>query len=269
MKTKNFSTMRMLGSQLQAARKAAGFTQRSLAEAVMVDEQTIASIEQGRRSLLIDLAHTLDELLGTKGTLAAGVANLPDIDQFPLYAEQYMVHEREAVTLSWYDNSLVPGLLQTEQHAHAVLCERVPTYDPDELATKLAARMKRQEILDRKCPPTMSFIVWEPVPHLRIGGEKTRRDQIRHLRACAERPGLTLQLLPMQTSSHAALDGPFILLETPDFQHLAYAEGVRGSQWVSDPNEVSVLARKYAMLRSQALSPKDSKDLLDRLLGAK
>jgi DNA-binding XRE family transcriptional regulator len=94
---KNLTSMRMLGSQMQSARRAAGHTQRSLADAALVDEETIASIEQGRRSLLIDLARTLDEVLDTKGMLATGVENLPEIDQFPLYAEQYMVHEREAV----------------------------------------------------------------------------------------------------------------------------------------------------------------------------
>lgn len=110
---KNLTSMRMLGSQMQSARRAAGHTQRSLADAALVDEETIASIEQGRRSLLIDLARTLDEVLDTKGMLATGVENLPEIDQFPRYAEQYMVHEREAVALSWYDNAVLPGLLQT------------------------------------------------------------------------------------------------------------------------------------------------------------
>ncbi|MGW7409279.1 helix-turn-helix domain-containing protein [Streptomyces sp. NPDC054833] len=264
---KNLSAMKMLGAQLATARRAAGFTQRSLAERLMVDEETIASIEQGRRPLKRDLAELLDELLDTKGLLSAGVDNLPEIDQFPLYAEQYMAHEREAISLSWYDALVVPGLLQTREYARAVLCERVPAYDEDELATKTEARVARQEILQRKCPPTMSFVVWEPVLYLCIGGEKVRQEQLRWLRSCAELPGLSLQFLPMQTSAHAGLDGAFIMLETPDHQLLAYTEGQRGSQWVANPDEVSVLARKYAMLRSQAMSPHESKGLLDRLLG--
>ncbi|MGC9535690.1 helix-turn-helix domain-containing protein [Streptomyces sp. UG1] len=266
---KNLSTMRMLGKQMQAARKGAGYTQASLAKAVLADEETIASIEQGRRPLLIDLARTVDKLCDTKGMLEAGVENMPEIDQFPLYAEQYMVHEREAISLCWYDALVVPGLLQTEPYARAVMRERVPAYDEDEIATKVTARIERQEILQRKCPPTMSFIVWEPVLYLGIGGDKVRRDQLRRLRECAELPGLSLQFLPMRTSSHAGVDGSFTLLETPDHQHLAYTEGQRGSQWVSDPDEVSILARKYAMLRSQALSPHEAKSLLDRLLGDK
>ena len=263
---KNRSTMRLLGAQVKAARMAAGLTQRQLAERALVDEETIASVEQGRRRLMPSLAKTLDRILDTKGTLEAGVDNLPEIDQFPLYAED-MLHEREAISLSWYDNAVIPGLLQTTEYARAVLSERIPAYDEDEIAAKLAGRIERQEILQRKNPPTMSFVIWEPVLHLGIGTPEARREQLRFLRECAELPGLSLQFLPMNASSHAGLNGPFTLLETPDHQHLAYTEGQRGSQWVSDLDEVSILARKYAMLRSQALSPQESRGLLNRLLG--
>jgi hypothetical protein len=73
--------------------------------------------------------------------------------------------------------------------------------------------------------------------------------------------------MPLNRTSHAGDAGPFILLETPDHQHLAYTESQRGSQWVSDSDEVSILARKYAMLRTQALTIEDSRSLLDRLVG--
>ncbi|MFE0330716.1 Scr1 family TA system antitoxin-like transcriptional regulator [Streptomyces sp. NPDC058960] len=264
---KNVSAMKMLGVQLGTARRAAGHTQGSLARELMVDEETIASIEQGRRPLKPDLAELLDELLDTKGLLTAGVANLPEIDQFPMWAELYVEHEREAIALSLYANQVLPGLLQTEEYARAVLRERVPAYNEDEVETRAAARMGRQDILHRKVPPTVSFVVWEPVLHLEVGGPKVRVEQLRHLRECAELPGLSVQFLPLASPSHAGLDGPFVLLETPDHQHLAYIEGQRGSQWVSDPDEVSILSRKYAMLRAQALTPRESKRLLDRLVG--
>ncbi|KKD04120.1 helix-turn-helix domain-containing protein [Streptomyces sp. WM6386] len=264
---KNLTSMKMLGKQLGAARRAAGYTQSALAALVQVDEETIASIEQGRRALKPDLAALLDEILQTKGMLSVGVANLPEIDQFPMWAELYMEHEREAIALSLYANQVLPGLLQTRAYAEVVLRERVPAYEEEEIEPKTAARMERQEILHRKSPPTLSFVIWEPVLLLGIGGREVRAEQLRHLRACAELPCVSLQFLPAASLSHAGLAGPFILLETPDHQHLAYIEGQRGSQWVSDADEVSRLARKYAMLRAQALSPLESKGLLDRLLG--
>ncbi|WP_256363099.1 helix-turn-helix transcriptional regulator [Streptomyces sp. TRM70350] len=264
---KNLTAMKMLGAQLSAGRRAAGFTQRSLAEIVNVDEETIASIEQGRRRLTPDLAVRLDQVLDLKGLLEAGVDNLPEIDQFPMWAELYIQHEQEAIALSLYANQVLPGLLQTEAYARAVLRERVPAYAEDEIETKTAARIGRQDILRRRVPPTVSFVIWEPVLNLAVGGPEVHAEQLRHLRACAELPGLSVQFLPLSSPSHAGLNGPFVLLETPDHQHLAYIEGQRGSQWVSDPDEVSILSRKYAMLRTQALTTQDSMGLLDRLLG--
>ena len=213
------------------------------------------------------LARSLDRILDTKGTFEAGVDNLPEIDQFPLYAEEYMLHEREAISLSWYDALVVPGLLQTEAYARALLSSRLPAYDEDELETKLAGRISRQEIMHRKVPPTMSFVVWEPALLWPNGGPETHRDQLRVLREYSELPGLSFQILPLNRTSNAGDAGPFTLLETADHQHLAYTESQRGSQWVSDPDEVSILTRKYAMLRTQALTIEDSRSLLDRLLG--
>jgi hypothetical protein len=71
----------------------------------------------------------------------------------------------------------------------------------------------------------------------------------------------------MNREKHAGLNGPMVLLETPDHEHLAYIEGQRVSFLVDDPDEVSVLQQKYGMLRSQALTPEESMGLLDDLAG--
>ncbi|MBW8798124.1 MAG: helix-turn-helix transcriptional regulator [Streptomyces sp.] len=264
---KNQTSMRMLGKQVAAARGAVGLTQRELALRVRIDDQTIASIEQGRRTLKLDLAERLDEALDTKGTLAAGVANLPEIDRYPLFAEQFVDHEGEAIAISWYECISVPGLLQTPGYVRAMFRNRVPAFSEDEIEAKTEGRLARQEILRRASPPTLSFVVWEPAIHVQVGGTEVRRAQLRHLRELSELPYLTLQLLPMGTPSHAGLAGPFIILETPDHQHLAYAESQIGSHWIADPDDVSDRMHKYAMLRSQALNPKESQLELDRLLG--
>ncbi|MFF1686469.1 Scr1 family TA system antitoxin-like transcriptional regulator [Streptomyces sp. NPDC058254] len=264
---KNASAMKMVGALLAVFRSAAGFTQRALAERVVVDEETIASIEQGRRPLKADLAAVLDELLDTKGALSVAVQNLPEVDLVPQWAEEFLDREREAVAISSYQNQVLPGQLQTEAYARAVFQSRVPALDPDEIEQYVAARVERQEIVQRRVPPTMSFVFWEAVLHDRLGGREVFVEQLRRLRSWADLPGITVQILPFGRTSHAALDGPFVLLETPEHQHLAYTETQRGSQLVTDPDEVSILARKYAMLRTQALNPEDTKGLLDRLLG--
>ncbi|WP_112470307.1 helix-turn-helix domain-containing protein [Streptomyces triticisoli] len=264
---KNASAMRMVGALLAIFREASGYTQRSLAERFVVSEQQIASIEQGRRPLKPDLAELLDELLDTKGVLSEALKYMPEVDLVPLWAEEYLDREREAIAISWYESLLVPGLLQTEAYARAVFRSRVPVYDEDKIEKLVAARIERREILHRKVPPTASFVVWEAALRDRLGGRKVYVEQLRHLREYADLPGLALQVLPLGRTSHAGLNGPFILLETPEHQRLAYTETQRGSQLIANPDEVGILTQKYAMLRTQALNTEDTRDLLDRLLG--
>jgi len=70
-------------------------------------------------------------------------------------------------------------------------------------------------------------------------------DQLRHLRQLAEFPGFTLRVLPLGRTAHAALDGPFVLLETPEHQRLAHTENQRGSRLIADPDEVAILTQKW------------------------
>ncbi|MEU8568639.1 helix-turn-helix transcriptional regulator [Streptomyces pathocidini] len=266
-KKKNATALRLVGSLLAQFRRAAGLTQRQLADRLCLNEETIASIEQGRRPLKFDLAKDLDRILDTKDALTVTLENLPEMDKFPLWAEEYIDHEREAITLSWYENQVLPGLLQTENYARAVISNDVPLLSEEEIELRVAFRMERQDILHRKCPPSASFILSEAILMDRLGGDDTYWEQVRHLRTCADLPGITIQVMPLGRTAHAGLSGPFILLETPEHKLLAYTETQRGSQIISDPDGVSVLARKYAMLRSQALSPEETKGLLDRLLG--
>ncbi|MFJ1801692.1 helix-turn-helix domain-containing protein [Streptomyces sp. NPDC088180] len=259
--------MKLVGKLLARFRKEAGLTQTELAQAAGVQEDTIASVEQGRRSLVPDLAETIDDLLDTKSALATAVDNMPEVDLIPLWAEDYIDMEQDALALSWYDNQVIPGLLQTKAYAQAVFGNKIPVYSPEEIETQTATRLQRQQILDRKKPPTTSIVIWEPVLMMKLTSDEDHREQLRHLYAMAQLPGVCLQVLPLDSRVHAGIDGPFILLETPDHQRVAYTETQRGSQLISDRNEVSILAQKYAMLRAQALSPVETLRLLARLPG--
>ncbi|MET8214471.1 helix-turn-helix transcriptional regulator [Streptomyces hirsutus] len=259
--------MKMVGALLATFREAAGHTQRSLGEHFVVSEQQIASIEQGRRPLKPDLADQLDDLLDTKGALTAALAHMPEVDLVPLWAEEFLDREREAIAISSYENQVVPGLLQTETYARAVFRSRIPVIDENQIEQHVEARTQRQSILHHKEPPITCFVVWEAVLRDRLGGDTVRVEQLHHLRHLSELPGLTLQVQPLGRTSHAALDGPFVLLETPDHQRLAYTETQRGSHLIANPDEVAILTQRCAMLRSQALNPEDTRDLLDRLLG--
>lgn len=263
----NATTMKMVGMQVAAGRVAKNLTQKQLAELVRLDAESIASIEQGRRALMPDVAELMDQHLGLPGLLAVAAHGMPKVDVTPPWAEAYMDLESSAIAISWFDNQVVPGLLQTENYARAVFACRVPAHPESEIEALTASRIARQAILRRETPPTLSFVVWEAVLRDRLGGDEVYEEQLRHLRNCADLPDVSLQLMPLGRSTHAGLDGPFIILETEEHRLLGYTETQRGSQLISDPNEVSILSRKYAMLRTQALNAEQTRGLLDRLLG--
>jgi Domain of unknown function (DUF5753) len=162
---------------------------------------------------------------------------------------------------------VVPGLLQAEEYMHAVFRNDVPMLSEADIELRVAARLERQDILQRKVPPVTSFIMSEAVLRDRLGGDEVYRIQLRHLRQCAEVPGITMQVFRLGRTTHAGLSGPFVLMETPEHDQLAYAGTQRGGQLIYARDEVSILAHKYAMLRTQALNAEETKGLLDELLG--
>ncbi|MFF3555889.1 helix-turn-helix transcriptional regulator [Streptomyces tsukubensis] len=264
---RNASALRLIGKLVALFRKEAGLTQEQLAEILGIGVETLASVEQGRRTLKVDYAEAMDEVLDTKGALAMAVQNMPEIDMIPAWAEQYMDMEQEAIALSFYENHVLPGLLQTPGYARALFRARVPFMSEERTEAEITARIERQQLLHRSEPTPVAFIFSEAVLMDRLGGSETFRTMLRHLRSSTELPGVTIQVMPLGTHGHAGLDGPFVLLETPLHQRLAYTETQRGSQLIGDADEVGILERKYAMLRTQALNQDETRRLLDRLLG--
>ncbi|PNE38822.1 helix-turn-helix domain-containing protein [Streptomyces noursei] len=266
-KPKRITSWHVIGAQLSHFRRAARLTQPALAEAVGVHEDTIGSIEQGRRALKIDLAEAFDEILDTKGALAVAVEKVPEREKLPAFVQDLVEHEEEALTLLWYESQVVPGLLQTPAYARALFSCLYPPISDDLAEERLSARLNRQQLMERKpSPPMMNFVLEEVILHRPVGGDDVLREQVRCLRRYAELPFLGLQIMPTKRT-HASLAGPMILLETPEHDHLAYIETQRVSFLVDDPDEVSVYQQKYGMLRSQALTPEESMGLLDDLLG--
>ncbi|WP_327272740.1 helix-turn-helix domain-containing protein [Streptomyces sp. NBC_01224] len=266
-KNKRITSWHLIGAQLATFRKAARMTQAALADQFCVGEDTIASIEQGRRALQWDFAVQLDELLDTKGALQVAVSKVPQKERFPAFVQDYVEYEQEAVTLLWYENQVVPGLLQTEEYIRFVFSCLYPPLEEDEREEWVTGRLDRQKLLERKPRPMLHFVLEESILRGRLGDPTVLQEQIRHLRRCMELPFLGLQIMPTKLPKHAGLAGPMVLLETPDHDHLAYVDSQLTGYLYDDPDDVSVLQQKYGMLRSQALSVEKTARLLDELLG--
>jgi len=262
----NGSAHRMVGAVLAVLRKNRGRTQKQLAQDFKISEGLLASIEQGRRPLHPITAAKLDEFLETGGVLVAMVGHLPEVDLIARWYEEFLEQERMASYHLAYEIWLIPGMLQTHAYAESLFRSRVPAYSEEEIAERLATRMRRKEILARETPPTMCFVIWEPAVRAPFGGKEIWLEQLRHLRDCCELPHVTLQILPMNRSAHAGCQGPIHIMETPEPDRFVYAESAMGTVLITDPDGIMSRCQKFDMLRSQALNPDESMELLDQII---
>lgn len=262
------TSWQLVGAQLRHFRKLAGLTQAALAEQAGVGEDTIASIEQGRRALQLDLAIQLDELLDTRGVLRVAVEKIPRKERYQALVKDFVQYEQESLSLLWYEPQLVPGLLQTEEYARFVFGCNYPPIEEEEIEKRVTDRLDRQKILERKPRPILHFILEESILHAELGDPGMMREQLLHLRRCMDLPFVSIQIMPRNTRRHAALAGPLVLLETPDHDQLAYISGQLRAELYDEPADVSALMQRYGMLRSQALTVEESTRLLDALLDA-
>ncbi|GHH26232.1 helix-turn-helix domain-containing protein [Streptomyces rubradiris] len=256
-----------VGALVAHYRKKARLTQEQLAEMANISVDTVRSIEQGRLALQPDRAEQFDELLNTGGALTVVVARLPVRDRIVQFAQGLVDHEQEALSVLSYESLLVPGLLQTRDYCRAVFDYRYPAIGNEKAEQWVNARMERQAIWQRERPTVGHFILEESLLRREVGGREVMRAQLRQILEYTEPAHMSFQVMPMNKTPHPCLDGPMVLLETPEHERLVYLEVQRASFLVDDPDEVSDYHLKYGMLRSQALSPDKSVRLLKGLLG--
>ncbi|MFG3161488.1 Scr1 family TA system antitoxin-like transcriptional regulator [Streptomyces sp. NPDC048232] len=264
-------SLRTFGAVVQGFRKRAGMTQEELAERVRYSVQTVASVEQGRRFPTAEYVRRAEDVLDAAGILSGAVRHLCRQPGLASWFRQWAGLEATAVSLYTYECRLMPGLLQTEAYARAVSLNVPPAPDKDELDQRVAARLARQELLSvaRKPPTAFTFIVEEAVLMRDTGGQAVTRGLLDHVVGLVEQNwNVEVQVMPLRQPTHAGLDGPVRLAETPEHKWYGYSEGQENGRLIADPKEISILQQRYAKLRSQALTPADSLSLLTRMRGA-
>lgn len=264
-------SLKAFGEVLKAFRRRAGLTQEEFAERLSYSAQSVAKIEQGRRFPQPDFIEKAEESLDAFGALRGAARHLSRQPGLASWFRQWARLEAEAASLYTYECRVVPGLLQTEAYARAVSLSVPPLPDEKELNDRVAARLARQHLLatSRRPPTAFSFIVEQAVLERHTGGEEVTRELFDHLLDVIERHwNVEFQLMPLRQPSHAGLDGPLQLAETSENWWFAYSEGQKNGRLITDRKEISVLQQRYAKMRSQALTPEDSLDLLRRLRGA-
>ncbi|MFD5413451.1 helix-turn-helix transcriptional regulator [Streptomyces nojiriensis] len=260
--------LRSFGETVKASRRRAGLTQEQLAPLVGYSVQYVGSVEQGRRHPSQKFVNKTDAALNAHGVIIIAARQLSRRRGLATWFRRWAELEEGAVILNTYECRSVPGLLQTEAYARALVDDVLPPPTPDEVESRITARLKRQQLLHRTPYTVFSFIIDEAVILRQTGGPEVTRELIDHLLGCGQLPNVDLQIMPLASPRHAGLGGPFRLLETQDHEWMGYSEGQQSGRVLSDPKDVSLLHLRYAKLRIQALNPADSRALLMRLRGS-
>lgn len=185
-------------------------------------------------------------------------------DVLPEWFEGYLGLEAEATKISTYESDLVPGLLQTEQYAAAVLSAFPLRTTPDEMERTVELRRARQTLLSNDNPVTLDAVISEAVLRHTIGGPQVMRAQLESLINTAETPNITLRLLPFTALEHPGLDGAFSVLEFPDpgDGRIVCLEALTSTLYIEQTRQVGIYRLAFDQIRAASLEPEETAEVI-------
>ncbi|MEV5079311.1 helix-turn-helix transcriptional regulator [Streptomyces sp. NPDC056159] len=260
--------LHIFGRQLKLCRERAGLDRAEFGGRVGYSASTIASFEQGRRIPPPKFIDQADDLLNAGGVLKAGKEGVARA-QYPAFFRDAARLEAKAAALHVYATKAVPGLLQSDEYARAVFTMWRPLLDEETINERVVARLARQEIFARTPMPTISFVIEEYVLRRPLGGWGVMRGQLEQILLCGQRRNVEIQVMPIEREEHAALEGPFTLIDTLEGQRIAYVEAYKDSRLYTERSLVREIEDQYGILRAQALTPRESLALVEKLPGEK
>jgi transcriptional regulator with XRE-family HTH domain len=271
---------RRLRIALRSAREEAGLTQEQAAELLEWSLSKVIRIEAGTVGIsATDLRATLQlynvtnpvevhRLLGLARIARQRDWLAPYKEHLPTAFAAYIGLEREASALYFYHPLVIPGILQTDAYASAVIPSTAPAVPPEQLhdISKRVRFERQRDLLNRPDAPLIDAILDESVLHRVFGGPGTMHEQLRHLIALGESPRITLRILPF-TSGVNTVSGPFVVLEFPDQadSDAVYLESAVATSHVLDRADGITKHRQvFDRLSAAALTPAGSLDYIAR-----
>ncbi|GAA4844662.1 helix-turn-helix transcriptional regulator [Kitasatospora terrestris] len=271
----------LLGSHLRRLREAHGVSREDAGYSIRASESKISRMELGRVAFKVrDVADLLTLYGLADGTereallALVGEANAPAwwqglTDAVPSWFQQYLGLEEAADRIRGYEVQFVPGLLQTEAYARAVMRAGSPSASEEELDRRVAVRLGRQRrFLADDVTARVDLIVDETALRRACGGPEVMSAQLEHLLALAERPWLTLRVLPLGMGALAADSGAFTVLGFPedDLPDVVYLEQFTTALYLDKPVEVAEYAEALDRLAEAAVVGGPARDLVRRVL---
>jgi transcriptional regulator with XRE-family HTH domain len=250
------------GEWLKDARGKAGLTQQELADSAIMTRSHIAHIEAGRRWPSEDDAKRLDAVLKTGNVLSSF---LPTSDRRPVgpHFETARQLEQQATMVREFALSFVPGMLQTEAYAHAVL--RGAAYPPLSRTDRdraVATRLERSCLLEDPVTPIVWALLDEAVLRRPVGGPHVMAEKLTYLADMGDRDRIRLHVLPFGVGVHPLLQSMVTLMWFEDQPPIAYVEGLHTGKVHDSPALVERIRGAYDLALGDALPLKESLALL-------
>jgi len=270
----------LLGAQLRRLREANEITREAAGAAIRASASKISRLELGRVGLkdrdvsdLLTLYGVLDQERREALLELATQARTPGWwhqygEIVPGWFEVYVGLEEAAVRIRTYEVQFVPGLLQTEQYARAVVKLGHPEASADEIDRRVTLRMRRQHILTRPQPTKLWAVVDEAALRRPLGPAAAMRAQLKHLSELTQQPNVTLQVVPLCAGGHAAAGGSFSILRfaEPDLPDVVYMEQLTSALYLDKRRDVDHYSAVMDRLCAQADSRIPAAELLSKIL---
>jgi transcriptional regulator with XRE-family HTH domain len=269
-----------VGAQLRRLREAANLTREQAGYRIRASESKISRLELGRVGFKDrDIADLL-ELYGVEDAVQrdalvslAREANSPGWwhaydDVVPNWFQTFVGLEEAASLIRSYEIQFLPGLLQTEAYARAVVSAGAPNVPIAEVERRVHLRVARQSILHRPQSPRLWAVVDEAALHRPIGGTKVMREQVEHLLTMMAMPNVTLQVMPFRFGGHAGDGGAFTILRfpEPELPDVVYVEQMVSAYYLDKREYVERYASAMDRLTVDSQPPDVTRQTLEKIL---
>ncbi|SNT13498.1 Helix-turn-helix [Actinomadura meyerae] len=240
---------------LKRMREEKGWSQPALGAKVHISGSLVSGIELCTRRPTFKVCQKLDEVFGLPQFFEALYPRVIEETGLPAGFPEFIEAEAEACMSKIYEDFVITGLFQTEDYARAVLREGL---QPEMLERRIAARMKRQEILVRAEPPVITALLDVSVLRRSFGGPAVMRAQLEHLLKLSELPHIHIHVVP--EDAELCPEGAFTILSAQGEPDAGYAEMACGrGRLIDDDGYVAELRVLFELIRSKALNAEDSR----------
>ncbi|GAA0504304.1 transcriptional regulator [Paractinoplanes deccanensis] len=237
--------------ELRRARLSAGLSQEELGKAINYSGSLVSAVENGQRPPVHEYVVAVDKALSTGGVFERLLSGLVNFDQAPVWFRDWLVIEREATLIRWFEPLIVPGILQTKSYAHAIIAGSGMT-DASEVDQRVSSRLDRQALLTGATPPTFVVVIDEGVLRRCIGTPAVMAEQCARLLEAGASPNVQIHVIPASAGMHAGLGGAFTLAKSRDFE-AAHLDNPLRAQITDRRDDIDSLTRRWEAVRGDAL----------------